>query len=262
MNENEQDGQPSDEEGEAEMEDETSLPKRLFLFFLPFGIAALYVIIMFLIVGTDIGYVIGAAMLSTLLILGPEISITAAFIALSAPGYLGDAIWSSPGYMLLIAMSVAFVDVITAFFLLWNYDLVKKVPRLGPWMQRTEDSNRDALQASTWRRRFALAGVSVYVMFPVHGSGGLVGTIIGRILGLNRWRVFGAVTIGAIIGALWIAVLVQSMGEDILEFFEGDLFLLIGIIVTIVIIALVASFIWKNRKKKKLAESKNKDRTE
>jgi uncharacterized membrane protein len=246
-------------EGEKTGDIRYPLPKRIFLFFLPFIIAAIYTVILFMGVGTDIGYVIGAAMLSTLLILGPEISITGAFIALSAADYVGPGIWDSLSYMLIIAISVAFVDVITAFFLLWNYDLVKKVPWLGPWMQRTEDSNRDAIHSSPWRQRFALVGVSVYVMFPVHGSGGLVGTIIGRILGLNRWRVFGAVAVGAIIGTLWIAMLVQYVGEGILDFFEGDIFLLIGIIITIVILALVASFIWKNRKKKKLANSKSEE---
>ncbi len=258
----EENGQPVEKESEESGDIGYPLPKRIFLFFLPFIIAAIYTILLFMGVGKDIGYVIGAAMLSTLLILGPEISITGAFIALAHADYVGPGIWDSMGYMLLIAASVAFVDVIAAFFLLWNYDLVKKVPWLGPWMQRTEDSNRDAIHYSPWRRRFALAGVSVYVMFPVHGSGGLVGTIIGRILGLNRWRVFGAVAVGAIIGALWIAMLVQHVGRDILDFFKGDLFLLIGIIVTIVILALVASFIWKNRKKKKQAALEAKDGAE
>jgi uncharacterized membrane protein len=241
-------------------EGQYSLLMRVFLFFLPFMLAALYMMCIFALVGMDIGYVIGGAMLATLFILGPEISITGAFIALAATDYVGPSIWSSTYYMIIIAMSVAFVDVITAFFLLWNYDLVKKVPWLGPWMDRTENTNKNAIQKSSWRRRFALAGVSIYVMFPVHGSGGLVGTIIGRILGLNRWTVFGAVATGAIIGALWIALLVQYVGEGIIDFFEGDVFLLIGIIVTAVILALVINFIWKNRKRKKVAASESKDR--
>lgn len=235
-------------------EGQYSLPMRVFLFFLAFMLAALYMMCIFALVGMDIGYVIGGAMLATLFILGPEISITGAFIALAAADYVGPSIWSSTYYMIIIAMSVAFVDVITAFFLLWNYDLVKKVPWLGPWMDRTEKTNKNAIQKSSWRRRFALVGVSVYVMFPVHGSGGLVGTIIGRILGLNRWTVFGAVATGAIVGALWIAMLVQYVGEGIIDFFEGDVFLLIGIIVTAIILALVINFIWKNRKKKREKE--------
>lgn len=236
---------------EKESEGQMSLGKRLFFFFLPFMLAALYISIIFLLVGKSIGLVIGGAMLATLFILGPELSITGAFIALAASEYVGPGIWSSTHYMLLIAASVAFVDVITAFFLLWNYDLVKKVPWLGPWMDRTEKANKKAIHKSAWRQRFALIGVSIYVMFPVHGSGGLVGTILGRILGLNRWRVFGAVSIGAIVGALWIAMLVQYVGESILDFFEGDIFLLIGMIVTVVILAFVISFIWKNRNKRK-----------
>jgi uncharacterized membrane protein len=225
-----------------------TLAKRLFLFFLPFVISAFYFLFLVLIIGKTNALVIGAFMLSTMFILGPEISITGAFIALAASNRVGPEVWDSTYYMLLIAASIAFVDVITGFFLLWNYDLVKKVPKLGPWMERTEEANRKAIQASSWRQRFTLAGLSVYVMVPVHGSGGLVGTIIGRILGLNRWKVFGAVSFGAIIGTLWISVLVQHVGEGILDFFEGNIALLIGIIVSVVVLALVIRFIWKNRK--------------
>ena len=187
----------------------------------------------------------------TTFILGPEISITGAFVTLAALNEPGAIVWSSTGYMLLIAMSIAFVDVIAAFFLLWNYDLLKKVPWLGPWMDKTEKSNRSAIQKSPWRQRFSLVGISIYVMFPVHGSGGLVGTLIGRILGLSKWKVFGAVSVGATIGALWIAILVQRVGEGITDIFEGNLFQLFAAVVTIIIAILVIWFILKNRKKKK-----------
>lgn len=240
---------PESTQAKAAGTQQYTLAKRLFLFFLPFVISAFYFLIIFLIVGKTIGLVIGAFMLSTLFILGPEISITGAFIALAASNRIGPEVWDSTYYLLIIAASIAFVDVITAFFLLWNYDLVKKVPKLGPWMERTEQANRKAIQKSSWRQRFALAGLSIYVMFPVHGSGGLVGTIIGRILGLNKWKVFGAVSVGAVIGACWIAVLVQHVGEGILDFFEGNIFLFIGIVVSVVILALLIRFIWKNLKR-------------
>ena len=247
-----------DKDRPTETKKSMSLPMRIFLFFLPFMIAALFISIIFWVYGSGIGYVIGGAMLSTVFILGPEISITGAFIALAAAEYVGPAIWSSTEYMLLIAMSIAFVDVITAFFLLWNYDLVKKVPWLGTWIDKTEKSNRNAIQSTPWRRRFALVGVAIYVMFPVHGSGGLVGTIIGRILGLDRWRVFASVSVGAIVGTLWIALLVQHVGEGIKDMFEGNMFRLVGIIVSVVILAFVISFILKNRRKKNEARNNQK----
>ena len=34
-------------------------------------------------------------------------------------------------YPLVMALTIAFVDIIVALFLLWNYDLAKKIPLVG-----------------------------------------------------------------------------------------------------------------------------------
>ena len=41
---------------------------------------------------------------------------------------------------LIMALSIAFVDIIIAFFLLWNYDLAKKIPLVGKFMEKIENN--------------------------------------------------------------------------------------------------------------------------
>ena len=38
-----------------------------------------------------------------------------------------------------IALAVAFIDIIVALFLVWNYDLAKKIPLVGKFMQKVEN---------------------------------------------------------------------------------------------------------------------------
>jgi hypothetical protein len=40
---------------------------------------------------------------------------------------------------LIMALSIAFVDVVVALFLVWNYDLAKKIPIIGKFMIKVEE---------------------------------------------------------------------------------------------------------------------------
>jgi len=111
---------------------------------------------------------------------------------------------------LLMALSVAFVDIVVALFLVWNYDLAKKIPFLGKFMINIEEKGKDFSQKYGWVKPLRFIGIVLFVMVPFQGSGGLVGSIVGRLIGMKPRNTFFAITIGAIIGCLLIATFAQA----------------------------------------------------
>jgi len=143
-----------------------------------------------------------------------------------------------------IALIVAFLDIIAAMFLLWNYDFVKLAPYLGPWMERFEKKGNKISKKRTWIKSLEFIGIILFVMFPFQGSGGVGGTVLGRIIGLNRYVVFSAISIGSITGCLIIAYTAETIKQILFQ----NLFL--GILIIILIVILGIYFLWYRKRKK------------
>ncbi|HDM67005.1 MAG TPA: hypothetical protein ENG62_01285, partial [Thermoplasmatales archaeon] len=106
---------------------------------------------------------------------------------------------------LIMALSVAFVDIIVALFLLWNYDFAKKIPFIGPFMEKVESIGKTSSSKYSWVKPLRFIGIVLFVMVPFQGSGGLVGSILGRLIGMTPLNTFLAITTGSITGCLLIA---------------------------------------------------------
>jgi uncharacterized membrane protein len=133
---------------------------------------------------------------------------------------------------LVMALSIAFVDIIVALFLLWNYDPAKKIPLVGKFMIKVENIGKSSSDKYSWIKPLRFIGIILFVMVPFQGSGGLVGSIIGRLIGMKPWNTFFAITIGAVVGTIFIAY----FSEAILSVFVKNFLLGILIIIIIVVI--------------------------
>ena len=145
---------------------------------------------------------------------------------------------------LVMALSIAFVDIVVALFLIWNYDLAKKIPLVGKFMIKIEEKGKNVEQKYGWIKPLRFIGIVLFVMIPFQGSGGLVGSIVGRLIGMKPWNTFLAISIGAVIGCLLIATFAQAF----LIFAEINTILtlvLVGIIAAIII----AYYVIKKRRK-------------
>jgi len=146
---------------------------------------------------------------------------------------------------MLVALSIAFVDVIVALFLVWNYDLAKKIPIIGNFMIKVEEKGKNVEEKYSWVKPLRFIGIILFVMVPFQGSGGLVGSIVGRLIGMKPWNTFIAISIGATIGCILIAMFAQAF----LIFAEINTTLTIILIIAIALVVLVY-FIIKRRKNK------------
>ena len=134
-----------------------------------------------------------------------------------------------------IALAVAFIDIVIALFLVWNYDLAKKIPIVGKFMQKVEYIGKSSSDKYRWIKPLRFIGIILFVMVPFQGSGGLVGSIVGRLIGMKPWNTFIAISIGAIVGCLLIAY----FSEAILSVFVKNFLLGLLIIIILFIIGIM-----------------------
>ena len=134
-----------------------------------------------------------------------------------------------------MAFSVALIDSVVSLFVVWNYDIVKKIPILGRFVKKVEELGRKGSKEYAWVRPLRFTGIVLFVMVPFQGSGGLVGSILGRLLGMKPWRTWLAVTTGAVVGCLSMAYFADMLKTLLIKN------LILGLAL-VIIIALVIIF--------------------
>jgi hypothetical protein len=127
-----------------------------------------------------------------------------------------------------VAGSIALVDVEVGLFMVWNFDLAERVPVLGPWISRFIHGGREFLSGRPWLSELYFFGIVLMVMVPFFGSGGVRGSIVGRLLGMSRLGVMGAIATGALAGCFGIALGTLYLRQAFLEsLFTGAAALLV-----------------------------------
>lgn len=145
----------------------------------------------------------------------------------------------------MMAFSIAFVDIIVALFLVWNYELAKKIPLIGTFMEKVETIGRHSSSKYGWIKPLRFIGIILFVMVPFQGSGGLVGSILGRLIGMKPWNTFFAIAVGSVTGCLLIGYFAETLKSVFLQNFLAGVF----IIILLVIIAFMVLVYRRNKKK-------------
>lgn len=145
---------------------------------------------------------------------------------------------------LVMALSIAFVDFVVALFLLWNYDLAKKIPFVGKFMVKVEEIGKKSSSKYSWIKPLRFVGIVLFVMVPFQGSGGLVGSIVGRLVGMKPLNTLLAITIGAVIGTLTIGYFADLIRSVLVKNF------LVGLLIVIIMVIIgLMVFVYKRTKK-------------
>ena len=139
----------------------------------------------------------------------------------------------------IMALSVAFVDIVIALFLIWNYDLAKKIPIVGRFMKKVEKVGKGSSEKYAWVKPLRFIGIVLFVMVPFQGSGGMVGTVLGLVIGMNPRNTFFAISIGAILGCLLIAFLADLILSVIFENVLAGILILVAVVVIIFMIYMI-----------------------
>jgi len=112
-----------------------------------------------------------------------------------------------------ICFAIIYIDAISCLFMLWNFDLICQVPFLGRWINYIVQTGGDYLSRHQWIERFCFVGLTTFVFLPLQGSGGVGGSILGRMLGMSQVRIFLAILIGSAIHSITIGLSMFAIQE-------------------------------------------------
>jgi len=147
-----------------------------------------------------------------------------------------------------MAMNVFLLDMIIGTFLCFNFDYVTKLPFIGKLILSFEKGGKDMLTKHSKLRRVTYAGVIMFLMLPIPGSGAYSAAIIGRLIGMHPAKLMLSIIPGSLFGCLLVAYLAALISRYVPMWLE------IAIPVTIfslLVLAVTYNYL-KQRKKEKM----------
>jgi uncharacterized membrane protein len=209
-------------------------------FFIPWGIALTEISMLFLFLDWDTFRTLGFWM--TIYFFPPlgKESVIPAAIGLSEISGMPD--WLVSIDPLLIALAIASIDIIVGLFLIWNFDFAKKIPILGKFIMKLESRGGALLAKNKYIETLSFIGVTLFVIVPFQGSGAVGASIIGRMIGMNPYKVWAAIILGAVSGCLMIAFAFSTFKT----IFKANW--IIGLVLLIVIIVITVAYLIRRRR--------------
>ena len=96
---------------------------------------------------------------------------------------------------------LVFVNVAATLFVLWNFELLKHVPKLGKYLDKF-DKRIVKLVKKHRLEHISFFGLFLYFLSPLQASGAFTVAIIGKLLHMEEKKILFIVIIGTIIGVL------------------------------------------------------------
>jgi hypothetical protein len=109
-----------------------------------------------------------------------------------------------------MALAIVMVDLIAGLFMALNFELAYRIPFIGPRLEDLMDTTKQFLAGHPWFAGLWFFTIVLMVMVPFFGSGGIRGSVAGKVLGLSTLLTFLAILAGSLIGCFGIA-----LGSDV-----------------------------------------------
>jgi len=140
-----------------------------------------------------------------------------------------------------VVVGIVALDLIVSFFISFNFDLLLKIPLIGPWFRWIMRNADKILRKKKWIEDLSSAGLLIFMYIPLQGSGAMTTSIIARILNYHPAHTVGLVTIGSLLSCLTVALGITSIVQlwtinPVFAILE-----IIGIIILIIVIAILWS---------------------
>ncbi len=196
----------------------------------PFAMFAGFSLLFYLILEpSSFGVVFGAMLMySVPNAVGKETLVPLAVLGLRA------ARGSSIANVVIAACAVSSIDFIYATFMLLNFEHARRIPILGKYIIKAQANGHSAF-VNPWMRKSAFLAIFLYALIPLQGAGGFASSVVGRLVGLERYRVWLACSTGSLAGCFILGL----AADRIISAFEDDIFFGLELFFAIVVIAIV-----------------------
>jgi hypothetical protein len=105
-----------------------------------------------------------------------------------------------------MALAIVMIDIIAGLFMALNFDIAYRIPLIGPLLADLTKKTKQFLSDHHWFASLWFFAIVLMVMVPFFGSGGIRGSIAGKLLGLGTPLTFLAILTGSLIGCFSIAL--------------------------------------------------------
>jgi len=108
------------------------------------------------------------------------------------------------------------LDTCTVLVVVYGFEGLYRFAYLRRALDRVRSNVSLVLVAYPRIRRGAVVGVVLFVLFPIAGTGAMVGSFLGILLGLHRHVLIAAVSAGGLLGGMFMAVLAVYFSETLI----------------------------------------------
>lgn len=138
---------------------------------------------------------------------------------------------------LLLAGSLFFVDFFVGLGFYTSFDFFKRSKLVGKYVRWVEERGQAVLGGHTWVRRLVVLGLVLWMIIPFQGTGAITTSLIGRLIGVSKGKVFAAVLIGSAVGCAIVTYLTLALVR--LGGYETALWAALAVIVITVVAQLL-----------------------
>ena len=112
------------------------------------------------------------------------------------------------------------IDTYTVLFIVYGLEGLYRFAYLKRAIERVRSSASLVLAAYPRMRKGAVVAVGLFVLFPIAGTGAMMGAFLGILLGLHRHIVIMAVSAGGLVGGMIMAFLAVYFGDAVMSLRE------------------------------------------
>jgi uncharacterized membrane protein len=142
----------------------------------------------------------------------------------------GGAISDFPYGPWVLALVAWMLDLLACVGLLSGVPLLARLPFSGPALASMRQRAFLTLVRYPGLERMALFGVGLFVFLPIPGSGSVIGTLVGQLVGLSRTSTLLVVALGSGLAAATMAAMATLLSERWESLLESPLFAAAGFV--------------------------------
>ena len=142
-----------------------------------------------------------------------EMPAVAGTVWLSRLAILGGAIEGNPWGPWSLGLVAWMLDLLAAVVLLSGFGGLDRMRVSGAWLRGMRRRAMVTLIKLPGLERTARLGVALLVFIPIPGSGSVIGTLIGQVVGLTRTATLASVAVGSGLSVIAIALAAHFLGD-------------------------------------------------
>ncbi len=131
-------------------------------------------------------------------------------------------------------------DAITAFFVIWNFDILNYIPKLGDVLVKLEKKAKNFITEYDLSKN-TYFGIFVFVFIPFQGTGSTTASVIGKLLGLENVRLLVTIVTASFSSSLFIALISNYLSH----YFKNNVFTVLIVVTFALLLGITAKTVRK-----------------